>query len=43
VASQVVKQGLSPKQKTALFAAVIAFIIALANVFGFNIPVVPTV
>lgn len=35
--------NLTPQQKAALVAAVITFIVALANVFGFDIPAVPTV
>ena len=37
------KQGLTGQQKTALIAAVITFIVAVLNVFGINIPVVPLV
>ena len=36
-------KSLTPAQKSALIAACVAFAIALANVFGVNIPVVPAV
>ena len=36
-------KGLSKEQKAGIFAAVVAFLIAIAQVFGFEIPVVPGV
>jgi len=35
--------NLTPAQKAQLVTAIVVFIVAIANVFGINIPIVPTV